>query len=84
MECVAYLTNSTNLSDRLQCSGACGGIGCACADINADNGAHFESATSRMQSHKATTKFSLASVSLCDRSSSVSTGKSGAWKVNGC
>lgn len=80
----SYLTSNTNRSDRLQCSGACGGIGWACADINADNGAHFESATSNMQSHKATTKFNLARVSLCDRSRSVSTGKSGAWKVSGC
>lgn len=79
----AYLTSKTNRSDRLQFSGACGAIGAASADIRADSGAHFASATSKMQSHSAMTKFNLANVSLCVRSSSVSTGKSGALKVHG-
>lgn len=72
-----YLTNKTNRSERLQCSGACGVIE-ASADIKADNGAHFASATSKIQSHNATTKFNFANVSLCVRSNNVSTGKSGA------
>lgn len=77
-----YLTKRTKRSERLQCSGACGAIG-ASADIMADSGAHLASATSKMQSHSATTKFSLANVSLCERSSSVSTGKSGALNKQG-
>lgn len=77
-----YLTNKTNRSERLQCSGACGVIE-ASADINADNGAHFASATSKIQSHNATTKFNFANVSLCVRSNSVSTGRSGAWNMHG-
>lgn len=36
-----------------------------------------------MQSHKAITKFNLANVSLCVRSSNVSTGRSGALNVQG-
>lgn len=79
---MTYLTSSTNRSDRLQCSGACGAIG-ASADIRADNGAHFASATSKMQSHNATTKFNFAKVSLCVRSNKVSTGRSGALNIHG-
>lgn len=78
-----YLTSKTKRSDRLQFSGACGAIGAASADINADRGAHLASATSKIQSHSAMTKFNFANVSLCVRSSSVSTGKSGALKVHG-
>lgn len=78
-----HLTNKTNRSDRLQFSGACGAIGAASADIRADNGAHLASATSTIQSHNAMTKFNLANVSLCVRSNSVSTGKSGALNVQG-
>lgn len=60
----AYLTNKTKRSDRLQFSGACGAIGAASADMSAESGAHFASATSTIQSHSAITKFNLASVSL--------------------
>lgn len=63
----SYLTSKTSLSALLQCSGACGAIGGASADINADNGAHLESATSSIQSVNASTKFNLANVSLCSR-----------------
>lgn len=80
----SYLTNSTSRSVRLQFSGACGAIGIESADISADSGAHFESATSSIQSVSANTKLSFASVSLCSRSSKVSAGSSGAWKVIEC
>lgn len=82
MHKLSYLTKSTKRSERLQCSGAWGAIG-ASADIIADNGAHFASATSKMQSHSAKTKFNLANVSLWERSNNVSTGKSGALNKHG-
>lgn len=75
-----YLTSKTNRSVRLQCSGGWGG---ASADINADSGAHLVSATSIMQSVRASTKLSFASVSLWSRSKRVSAGSSGAWNVIG-
>lgn len=63
------LIRRINLSALLQCSGAwgwetCCVVGDSPAPISADNGAHLISATSRIQSVNANTKFSLAKVSL--------------------
>lgn len=60
-------TSSTSRSARLHCSGAWGVRDRASIEIRDDRGAQRESATSKMQSVKAMTKFSFARVSLCSR-----------------
>lgn len=69
--CIARIRR-INLSALLQCSGACGWfifctVGESLADIKAESGAQRRSATSKIQSVRATTKLSFASVSLCSR-----------------
>lgn len=61
------------------CSMLLRGTGCSILP----SGPALDLATSHTHSHNATTKFSLARISLCSRSISVSSGSSGAINVSG-